>query len=1057
MKLRSVEVRDFGAIESASVEFGDGLNVLYGPNDLGKSTLAAAIRAALLLQHGSSAARPYVPWGSPRKPSVELSFELEGRLWRVSKAFGSSSGGKSVLEWSNDGSTFTTQEEGRGVDGKLRELLGWGLAAPGGRGGTHGFPKSFLATVLLGEQALPYRVFEQSLDDDPEDSGKARLVEALQALAADPLYQHVLEAAQARVDEAFTAKGKRSTRKGSPFERVAIDIRQRREASEGLAQQLSDSDAVVSRLAELAARRDQRMAARAEVLERHEALLEAVELQRQRALLQAEVDEAETALREIERNRDEMDRLRAASSEARAQVPICESAVETAAQELRDAHARRDRAEAASKTLRAGGDEQGDLEQQQLASRTRELEAARAEVDRERQSLQRWRAADEAMGAAAEALERARSTAASHEQERDRAQRAATDAETRHAELQDAQRWAELESLRERRAQWQRARSQAEERRARAEVQRQEAEALELSTTQRGLPDTEACAALREVWDELRLSKAALGGGLTMTLAMPASTVPRVGVDGAAWESVGADAVVDAQAELAVEFPDLGRLTVVAGDPAARRRAESALSRWRAEGEPVLQGLELDSLDALEKAVAERDEARARVAELRREARALDDGAPDPSPDEGAALDRSIAGIETSLADVDSGRLAELVAQHTDGLSSLCTDAEAEVRAQQRSSEAARSAWTAAHTEVRVATERHLGAVRDERAARIREEVPLATVAEELQARDRALGAELDQVRAELAIAGQRHAQRLAAAEETEQAAAAAVSKAQSAETEARSSLARAHQAVTSATAQLEVRREQAQHHDPLAVAERVARAQDALRQHPAPAVAVDEEQQQASHGQLQQATVELEEAETAVRQQEGALQHVGGQVVRERAQMAREALDEAHRRESEVALDYDGWRLLLQTLRTVENETGAHLGRALGSTVATRFAELSAGRYQGAALGADLETEGVVTPQGVQRLDRFSEGVKEQLATLMRVSVAEQLGTMLLLDDHLAQTDPQRAQWFRHQLQHSAEQIQIVVLTCRPDDYLVDGSSGAVHAIDLAKSVQRR
>ena len=54
MKIRRLRVNDFAAIREADIEFGPGLNVLYGPNDLGKSTLADAIRLALLLPHTST-------------------------------------------------------------------------------------------------------------------------------------------------------------------------------------------------------------------------------------------------------------------------------------------------------------------------------------------------------------------------------------------------------------------------------------------------------------------------------------------------------------------------------------------------------------------------------------------------------------------------------------------------------------------------------------------------------------------------------------------------------------------------------------------------------------------------------------------------------------------------------------------------------------------------------------------------------------------------------------------------------------------------------------------
>ena len=49
MRLDSLEVEHFRAIQSARLMFGPGLNVVYGPNDLGKSTLTEAIRAAFLI------------------------------------------------------------------------------------------------------------------------------------------------------------------------------------------------------------------------------------------------------------------------------------------------------------------------------------------------------------------------------------------------------------------------------------------------------------------------------------------------------------------------------------------------------------------------------------------------------------------------------------------------------------------------------------------------------------------------------------------------------------------------------------------------------------------------------------------------------------------------------------------------------------------------------------------------------------------------------------------------------------------------------------------------
>ena len=48
MRFRSLTISHFRAVDRAALSFGPGLNVLYGPNDLGKTTLATAMRAVLL-------------------------------------------------------------------------------------------------------------------------------------------------------------------------------------------------------------------------------------------------------------------------------------------------------------------------------------------------------------------------------------------------------------------------------------------------------------------------------------------------------------------------------------------------------------------------------------------------------------------------------------------------------------------------------------------------------------------------------------------------------------------------------------------------------------------------------------------------------------------------------------------------------------------------------------------------------------------------------------------------------------------------------------------------
>src|SRR5215471_6761323 len=144
MRLHRLHIGSFAAIDNVDLEFGPGLNVLYGPNDLGKSTVVAALRLGLLLPPSSTHYEQYVAWTGSGDPVVEMTFETEEqRIWRIRKQFGKN--GSSVLQESKNGHDFDDVERGRKVDGKLREILRWGIPEPGGSGGAKGLPASFLA------------------------------------------------------------------------------------------------------------------------------------------------------------------------------------------------------------------------------------------------------------------------------------------------------------------------------------------------------------------------------------------------------------------------------------------------------------------------------------------------------------------------------------------------------------------------------------------------------------------------------------------------------------------------------------------------------------------------------------------------------------------------------------------------------------------------------------------------------------------------------------------------------------------------------------------------
>ena len=251
MKFVRLRVKHVRGIKSAEVDFGPGLNVLFGPNDIGKSSLVAAVRAALLLQSTSAEGqKTLTPWRGDFTPEVDLTFAREpGKLYRVHKAFGAGTRTGARLESSRDGIHFDQEATARQVEDKLRNILEWGIPSPGGKTRQHGLPRTLPAQALLGEQVDVQGILCASLDEDGTDSGRVRLTNALQAFAQDSRFKSVVTEVQQQVDRFFTSKDK--SVKGSPFQDAAEEVAALRGRLEELQVRKRTSDATILNLEEL--------------------------------------------------------------------------------------------------------------------------------------------------------------------------------------------------------------------------------------------------------------------------------------------------------------------------------------------------------------------------------------------------------------------------------------------------------------------------------------------------------------------------------------------------------------------------------------------------------------------------------------------------------------------------------------------------------------------------------------------------------------------------------------------------------------------------------------
>lgn len=132
MILRSIRVEGWRCF-AAPIEVGpfmDGLNIIHGPNGVGKSTLMTALARGLFDSHGAGGAdiKSLRPWGRSLNPKVTIEFEQDGEQFQLHKQFlGSASAQLNRLE----DNRYVPLAESRAADDKARDLLA-GDAPPRG-------------------------------------------------------------------------------------------------------------------------------------------------------------------------------------------------------------------------------------------------------------------------------------------------------------------------------------------------------------------------------------------------------------------------------------------------------------------------------------------------------------------------------------------------------------------------------------------------------------------------------------------------------------------------------------------------------------------------------------------------------------------------------------------------------------------------------------------------------------------------------------------------------------------------------------------------------------
>ena len=200
MRLLSLTLRNYRVHKELCVHFDPTRNLIGGPNESGKSTLAEAAHRALFLRAktGGKIQKEMVSSCHLGEPEVLLTFEAAGHAWELEKRF---AGSKGSTRLTRRGSTPLKDEE---AETHLADLLKFEITSGGS------------AAKLLPTLWSHLWVWQGSSGEDPSGHASAHKDTLVQRLQQDGLAavmqsatdQRVRERLTADYDELFTATGK---------------------------------------------------------------------------------------------------------------------------------------------------------------------------------------------------------------------------------------------------------------------------------------------------------------------------------------------------------------------------------------------------------------------------------------------------------------------------------------------------------------------------------------------------------------------------------------------------------------------------------------------------------------------------------------------------------------------------------------------------------------------------------------------------------------------------------------------------------------------------------
>ncbi len=200
MKITRLELENWMGIPQLALEFGNGVNLLYGRNEIGKSSIIHSIRQALLGDAASTKAEYKLlkPWGAEVNAKVRLSFTTkDNKQYRICKSF--PAGGAELYQ-----GDILLSDEAKKTREKLFKILEISEKTTN------------LFHLLFIDQGETLEIFKKKSKENPLDENTKSYIKEIIKETAFKEIQEFQDHLQAELDRYLTP-GRDKVRKNTPY------------------------------------------------------------------------------------------------------------------------------------------------------------------------------------------------------------------------------------------------------------------------------------------------------------------------------------------------------------------------------------------------------------------------------------------------------------------------------------------------------------------------------------------------------------------------------------------------------------------------------------------------------------------------------------------------------------------------------------------------------------------------------------------------------------------------------------------------------------------------